>query len=192
MHRCLLRLGSYPYQNDPEEFLTNDVLRTAIMFVAHLFHIFHSDIGVLYQCMASLDQDKIRKKERDVHDDKDLNRVLHLLRNRRRSPDNPKAMIQGPSHPPVSHFPSSWSADFEQVIPGQEFRSFLRLMLVLNLYQSGIDIDNFANSIILAEVEKSTDCMLSTFLKSGASADGHITCDIFKSAIENDMVCITC
>lgn len=192
MHRCLLRLGSYPYQNDPEDFLTHDVLRTAIIFVAHSFYKLFADFtAILYQCMARLDREKIWKKERDADDDKDLNDVLSLLRNRRRDPDNPKSMIQGPRHPPASHFPSSWSTDFDQGIPRQEFRSFLRLMLVLNPYYSGIDVDNFANLTTLTEVERVTDCMLSTFFRSGSSVDDSITFDSFKPAIDNDMVSVT-
>lgn len=126
MHRCLLRLGSYPYQNDPEEFLTHDVLRTAIFLVYHAWEEIRAGYlddhtrAIIYQSMARIDQEKIQKKKqalRGADDDEDLENILDLLANKRRHPDNPKAMIRGPSHPPAAHFPSSWSADFNQTIP---------------------------------------------------------------------------
>ena len=193
MHRCLLRLGSYPYQNDPEEFLTHDVLRTAVILVYHASEEIRSaylDAGtravVLYQSMARLDRGKTQKRKRSADDDKDLKKVLDLLANRRRHPDSPKAMIRGPNHPPASHFPSSWSTDFEQAIPVRDFRSFLRLMLVLNPCCSEIDVGNFA--MTLTEVERVTDCILSAFLRPGASVDDDITFDIFNPVIRENTV----
>lgn len=59
-------------------------------------------------------------------------------------------------------------------------------------YSSGIDVDNFANLETLAEVERVTDCMLSTFSRSWASVDNDIAFDIFKPAIGNDVVSVSC
>lgn len=69
MHRCLLRLGSYPYQNDPEEFLTHDVLRTAIFLVHHVGeeicagYLDDHKRAIIYQSMARIDQGNIQKKK---------------------------------------------------------------------------------------------------------------------------------
>lgn len=192
MHRCLLRLGFYPYQNDPEEFLTDDVLHVTVIHVYRLAGRIicssPSSAQPVYQSMARLDREKTRKRERSEEDDDDLEFVLRKLANWRRHPDNPKAMIRGPSHPPASYFPSSWSTDFEQAIPEREFRSFLRLMLVLNQCHSNIYVDKFA--MVLTEVERATDCILSAFLRPGASVDDDITFDIFHPAIWHSAVSV--
>lgn len=195
MHRCLLCLGSYPYQNDPEEFLTHDVLRTAILLVYHAWEEIRSGYlddrtrAIIYHSMARINQEEIQKEKqasRSADDDEDLENVLDLLANKRRHPDNPKAMIRGPSHPPAAHFSSSWSADFNQTIPAQEFRSFIRLMLVL--YPDHIDVDKIA--MTLTEVEIIIDCILEAFLRYGASFDDDIAFDISNPVIRDNTVSV--
>lgn len=192
MHRCLLRLGSYPYQNDPEKLLTHDVLRTAFNEIYCLYG--RTDYGdpfpnrtkmVAFQCLASLDSRKPRNEEhRSEEDDYGLKSVLNGFRARCRDPDYPKQVYIGPSNPPPSHFPSSWSGDLDQTIPTGEFRSFLRLMMVLNLYNSGIDVARF--SACLTQVEKTTDCLLAAFQPS--LNHGMLSWENFSHAATYDVV----
>ena len=182
LHRTLLRMGSFPYQNDPEKLLVLDVLRTACI----LFKNEPEDLGgnhfllvIIFQSMAGLDPDRAQNygKPRDEDDDYHLKQALWIVRNQYRDPNNPRVMISGPKNPP-SHFPSSWSKNFNQSIPTAEFRSFLRLMIFLNLYDSCVDASNHH------QIEEVTECLLAAFRPSVTG----ITWDYFSQVIGNHMV----
>lgn len=56
MHRLLLRMGSFPYQNDPEEFLTLEVLRTACILLKRDSGDLDCNLGVIvFQSLAGFD-----------------------------------------------------------------------------------------------------------------------------------------
>ena len=87
IHRTLLRLGSFPYQNDPEELLTQSVLCTAVILLSR----FHGDIGGAYFfsdeariCFQSMAM-------REEPDDQNLINVLSGLRGRRRHPESSRS-----------------------------------------------------------------------------------------------------
>lgn len=68
MHRLLLRMGSFSYQNDPEKLLTLGVLRTACIFL----NKDSGDLGgnssfgiILFQSLASLDSVPDRSEAQD-------------------------------------------------------------------------------------------------------------------------------
>lgn len=84
---------------------------------------------------------------------------------------------------PSSHFPSPWASDVDQIIPVGEFRSFLRLMLVLSLFSSGIDVGCFSKC--LPQVERATDCLLAVFQPS---SNHGIPWEQFVHAAEDDVV----
>lgn len=185
LHRTLLRMGSFPYQNDPEKLLVSDVLRTAIILFSREPESLYEDhflLVIMFQSMARFapdkSQDQDHQKPRDEDDDYHLEKALRLVRNRYRNPNNPRTMISGLANPPASHFPSSWSRNFDQPIPTAEFRSFLRLMVFLNLYDSRADASNHV------QVEKVTDCLLAAFQPNIAG----IVWDHFSQAIANHMV----
>lgn len=190
IHRSLLRLGSFPYQNDPEELLTQGVLRTAVILVSNFVGdvdsaYFSSYEGrICFQSMASMASESISRDVslRKEDDDQDLINVLSRMRGRRRHPDHPKVMIRGPEQPPPSQFPSSWSRDLNQFIPTDEFRSFLRLMVVSNLFSCGTEAQDFATSI--PQTEKVTDCLLAAF----QAGPNGISWDAFNQVTKNDMV----
>lgn len=191
LHRCLLRLGSFPYYNDPEKLLTHDILQTAVIWVGFLFDHANHDapfVGreklIAFQVLAKLDSEKVRKEEqRSEEDDYHLEHVLRGFKIVRRIPSHPTQAYISPRSPPPSHFPSPWASDVDQMIPVGEFRSFLRLMLVLNLFNSGIDAGCF--SAFLPQVEKSTDCLLAAFQPSSSHS---ISWEGFSSAAEHDAV----
>lgn len=185
IHRSLLRLGSFPYQNDPEELLTQRVLCTAVILFPRVLGDVDSDQGrICFQSMASMASESVSRDEslREEADDHDLIKVLSRMRGRRRHPDHPKVMIRGPGQPPPLQFPSSWSRDLNQFIPTEEFRSFLRLMVVSNLFSSGIEAQDFATSI--PQTEEVTDCLLAAF----QAGPNGISWDAFNQVTKNDMV----
>ena len=191
LHRTLLRMGSFPYQNnpDPEKLLVLETLRTACI----LFSREPEDLAgnsdlliIMFQSMAGLGPRRAQEdgRPRDEDDDDHLKQALWMVRNRARDPNNPRVMISGPENPPPSHFPSSWSKDFDQSIPTGDFRSFLRLMTVLNLYHGGANVSNLS----VQQIEEVTSCMLAAFQPSTAG----ITWNNFSQVIENHMVSLQC
>ena len=189
LHRTLLRMGSFPYQNDPEKLLVLGVLRTAcILFNKEPENLAggHPLLVIIFQSMAGLDldkaQDNTKPKPRDEDDDYHLKEALSMAKNRCRDPNNPRVWLPGPENPPFSHFPSSWSKNFDQSIPTLEFRSFLRLMIFLNIYHSHMETRNIAS--LHLQVEKVTNCMLAAFQPSAAG----IIWNHFSQVIENHMV----
>lgn len=134
--------------------------------------------------MAGFDPDKAQDntKPRDEDDDYHLKETLLMARNRCRGPNNPNVWLPGPENPPSSHFPSSWSKHFDQSIPTLEFRSFLRLVIFLNMYHSHMERANTA--LLHLQVENATNCKLAAFQPSAAG----ITWNHFSQAIENHMV----
>lgn len=190
IHRSLLRLGSFPYQNDPEELLNQRVLRTAVILLSRFLadvdsaYFSNNEGRICFQSMASLASGEVVRDQssREEADDHDLMAVISGMKNRRRHPDQPKVMIQGPKQPPPPQFPSSWSRDLDQFIPTDEFRSFLRLIVVLNLFSSGIEAKVFITSV--PQTEKVTDCLLTAF----QAGPNGISWDVFDQVMKNDMV----
>lgn len=189
LHRVFLRMGSFPYQNDPEKLLVLGVLRTACILFTHEPEDLaegHPFLVIIFQSMAGLDPDKAQEntnpKPRDEDDDYHLKEALFVAKNRFRDPDNPSVWLPGLENPPSSHFPSSWSKNFDQSIPTLEFRSFLRLVIFLNMYHSHMETGNIAS--LHLQVEKVTNCMLAAFQPSAAG----IIWDHFNQVIGNHMV----
>lgn len=139
---------------------------------------------ICFQSMASMASESISRDEslREEADDHDLINVLSRMRGRRRHPDHPKVMIRGPEQPPPLQFPSSWSRDLNQFIPTDEFRSFLRLMVVSNLFSSGIEAQDFVTYI--PQTEEVTDSLLAAF----QAGPNGISWDAFNQVTKHDMV----
>lgn len=188
IHRFLRRLGSFPYQNDPEELLTQRV-------ILEVFYILGASVSytntgefssyrarLCFQSLASLVPKERNKSLRDEADDEDLIDVLSGMRGKRRHPDLPKIMIRGPEQHPPSHFPSSWSSDMDQLIPVNEFQPLLYLMVVLNLYDIGLGAEDFTTYI--PQVEKVTDCLLAAF----QAGPNGISWDEFNKVLTDEMV----
>lgn len=180
IHRFLRRIGSYPFQNDPGKLLTPRILSAGIFRSFDFCEFddrnitYDSQNRLYFQSMASMpskkpDQDKCL---RDEADDEDLIHALAVIRGARRKPGAPKVRIRGPVQPPPSNFRPPWSRNMEQLVPTCEFRAFLRLMVVLNLYDTGIDAREFAS--YRPQTEGVTDCLLAAFRPgpNGISWDG--------------------
>ena len=61
LHRVFLRMGSFPYQNDPEKLLVLGVLRTACILFSHQPENLaegYPFLVIIFQSMKGLDPDK--------------------------------------------------------------------------------------------------------------------------------------
>ncbi|KAF3388626.1 hypothetical protein F1880_003332 [Penicillium rolfsii] len=186
LHRCLLRLGSFPYHNDPEHTLSLDVLRTAIIILLgldgrKLLDQDNDEASIVYPDRLSKEQRILlfqsmaeRKgnpdSSRGPDDDYHLQKALDLITygNFKRNHRFPTAVTEGPEYPAVEHFPSSNSTLTSGSIMAEDFRPLLRLMLLTQLYVAGIDPDQFTSS--LSEIEAATDCLLAAFIDGGESS----------------------
>jgi hypothetical protein len=186
VHRCLLRLGSFPYHNDPHRTLSLDVLRTAMIILLGLDgrklldrdndeaslvypdRLSKEQRILLFQSMA--EQKGPPGSSRGPEDDYHLQKALDLITygNFKRNDRFPTVVTGGPEYPPIEHFPSSNSTLTSGSIPAEDFRPLLRLMLLTQLYVAGIDPDNFTS--YLSEIETATDCLLAAFLNGGESS----------------------
>ncbi|KAA8651135.1 uncharacterized protein ATNIH1004_000013 [Aspergillus tanneri] len=187
IHRCLLRLGSFPYHNNLHYTLSLDVLHTGMIILLGLDRggklvNREDDVAsldypdclsaeqriLLFQSMAE-PQVTPARLSRGLGDDYHLQRALDIITygNFKRNTWFPTAVTKGPKYPPVEHFPSSNSTLTSGSIPAEDFRPLLRLMLLTQLYIAGIDPDNFTS--FLSEIEAATDCLLAAFLNSGES-----------------------
>ncbi|KAF7122635.1 hypothetical protein CNMCM5793_000660 [Aspergillus hiratsukae] len=187
LHRCLLRLGSFPYHNDPHHTMPQDVLRTGIIILLGLDggkllqqdhdeasliypqHLNAAQRTLLFQSMAdvpSITSDTGRNVEDDFH----LQKALDLITygNFRRNAWFPTAVTKGPEYPPAENFPSSNSTLTNGSISLKNSRPLLRLMLLTQLHVAGIEPGEFTSCP--AQVEAVTDCLLAGF-QDRTSAD---------------------
>ncbi|KAI9930696.1 hypothetical protein MW887_011451 [Aspergillus wentii] len=203
LHRFLLRLGSFPYQNDPDKLLTLDVLRMAVI----LMLIYDSERAeadgpdttleydtsfadfrrVAFQSLATLDpfpSKQLQQRQRDEEDDFHLERVIHRINKEYnwQNPEDPKCIIFGPELS-VSDYASSWSNDLHRLIPIDEWRSLLRLLLVSQLYRGGINPQQF--STYPPQLEHVIDSVLGAF-KENTNATG-ISWEVFDRVVARSM-----
>lgn len=206
LHRCLLRLGSFPYHNDAQTILSLEVLRTGMIILLRLDSdkLLGRDEGrdvasllypeglnaahriLLFQSMREQPEAASsghRGNENDFH----LQKALDLITygNFQRDSQFPTAVTRGPEYPPANHFPSSSSNSTSGVIPVDEFRPLLRLMLITQLYVAGIEPYQFVTCS--SQVETATDCLLAALI-STMDAEPSIPCSTFDKCLEQSMV----
>jgi hypothetical protein len=207
LHRCLLRLGSFPYHNDPHRIMSQDVLRTGMIILLRLNggRLLKQDDGkasliypdrlnaaqrtLLFQSMADM-QANTTDTSRNVEDDFHVQKALDLITygNFRRNPWFPTAVTKGPEYPPAEHFPSSNSTLTNGLIPLKEFRPLLRLMLLTQLHVAGIEPDEFTSC--LAQVETVTDCLLAAFRDRNSPDATGVSFAAFDQVLDRSLVCI--
>ncbi|GFF39862.1 hypothetical protein IFM58399_05727 [Aspergillus lentulus] len=204
LHRCLLRLGSFPYHNDPHRIMSQDVLRTGMIMLLRLNggQLLEQDDGkasliypdrlnaaqrtLLFQSMADM-QATTTDTPRNVEDDFHLQKALDLITfgNFRRNPLFPTAVTKGPAYPPAEHFPSSNSTWTNGLIPLKDFRPLLRLMLLTQLHVGGIEPDEFA--CCLAQVETVTDRLLAAFHDRSAADFTGVSFAAFDQVLDRSL-----
>ncbi|KAJ5378170.1 uncharacterized protein N7496_005579 [Penicillium cataractarum] len=203
LHRCLLRLGSFPYHNDPHPALSLDVLRTGMIILLRLdrgklLDHDNDDASLVYPDRFSAKQRVLlyqsmteplgtfAQESRNPEDDYHLAKAIEIITygNFKRNSRFPTAVSKGPEYSPVEHFPSSNSTFTSGKIPVEDFRLLLRLMLLTQLYVAGIGPENFTS--FLSEIEGKTDCLLATFL-TGDGLSNAVSFTAFDSALANSM-----
>ncbi|KAJ5403157.1 uncharacterized protein N7487_009053, partial [Penicillium crustosum] len=203
IHRCLLRLGSFPYQNTPHCTLSLDVLRTGMIILlrlegSKLLDRDNNEASLVYPDSLSAEQRILlfqsltesqgssARSARNLGDDYHLHKALEVIvyGNFKRNVQFPTAVSQGPQYPPPEHFPSSNSTLTSGSIPNEDFRPLLRLMLLTQLHVAGLDPDIFTFS--LSEIEAATDCLLAAFLHDGWSSTA-VSFTAFDNIIGNSM-----
>ncbi|KAJ5757553.1 uncharacterized protein N7511_006247 [Penicillium nucicola] len=203
IHRCLLRLGSFPYQNDPHRTLSLDVLRTGMMILlkldrSKLLNGDNDEAALVYPDRLSAEQRILLFQSmtepqgtpagspRNLGDDYHLRKALEIITygNFKRNVQFPTAVMKGPQYPPAEHFPSSNSTLTSGSIPEKDFRPLLRLMLLTQLYIAGIDPDNLKS--FPSEIEVTTDCILAAFVHGGQSSNA-VSFKAFDSILSSSM-----
>ncbi|KAF7166146.1 hypothetical protein CNMCM5623_010023 [Aspergillus felis] len=204
LHRCLLRLGSFPYHNDPHRIMSQNVLRTGIIILLRLDGgtflqqdddkaslIYPDRLNVaqrtlLFQSMADM-QATTTGRNRNVEDDFHLQKALDLITygNFRRNAVFPTAVTKGPEYPPAEHFPSSNSTLTDGYIPLKDFRALLRLKLLTQLHVAGIGPDEFTSC--LSQVETVTDCLLAAFQDRSATDSAAISFATFNQVLDKSL-----
>ena len=201
LHRFVRRLGSFPYQNYPEELLTYNVLQMAvILLIVHDEKRWSADQEVtrasdpladfrvvIFQSLTTLEPSgsKEGQRQRSEEDDLHLQNVLDEINSRNywRDPEYPKWIFPGPECQ-ASDYRSSWSRDLHGSVPMDEFKSLLRLFLVAQLYHGGIDVQAFSNC--LSRLENITDCMLAAFEEDHDTTG--ISWEVFDRVVKRSMV----
>lgn len=160
IHRCMMRIGSFPYQNQPISTLTTDV---ALVAVIVLLRRHESSARAISDVSASEDDEEVRWAEwlrrilfqsmvirdsstadhsvsRSNSDDEDLLRAHKFVSNSNKWRDwehNPRVAHTGPPVISTSELPSSRSQDFSGFIPKDELEALIKLLLASQLYLTG-------------------------------------------------------
>ncbi|GFF52075.1 hypothetical protein IFM46972_09448 [Aspergillus udagawae] len=204
LHRCLLRLGSFPYHNDPHRIMSQDVLRTGIIILLRLDggNLLQQDVDkasliypdrlnaaqrtLLFQSMADV-QATATNTSRNMEDNFHLQKALDLITygNFRRNPRFPTAVTKGPEYPAAEHFPSSNSTLTDGYIPLKDFRPLLRLMFLTQLHVAGIEPEEFISS--LSQVETMTDCLLTGFQDRSAADSTGVSFATFDQVLDKSL-----
>lgn len=187
LHWTLLRMGLlFPYQNDPEKLHVSKVLRTAIILFRQEPEELCEDyfLVIIFQSMAGFTPDKAQDrdypKSRNEDDDYHLEKLFDQSGIGIRTP-KPEDYEKLSWKPSCFEFPFFLVEEFRATNPNCGIRSFLRLMVFLNLCDGRADTRNNI------QVEKATDCLLATFQPTISG----ITWDHFSQAIPNHMVKLT-
>lgn len=199
LYRSVLRLASYPYVLDPEpvQLLTVDALRTAVVILCRRPLWPSRD-----QCVSDFWLDALERKRRRLlfqsmmnifttlqyitrldKDDEDLNDVLDLLNEDNNSVWHAGAYngFEVPLFSAAESFPSSNSSELSGTISKDEFRSWLRLVLLSRL-------DPVGDVRWRRELEAVTDSMLDCFCESNArQVEDGISWQAFNNTIMNAM-----
>ncbi|KAJ5145722.1 uncharacterized protein N7515_000286, partial [Penicillium bovifimosum] len=202
IHRCLLRLGSFPYQNDPHRTLSLEVLRTGIIILLRLegnklLDPDNNEASLVYPERLSAEQRILLFQSltespgpsagsaRSPGDDYHIRKALEIVTygNFKRNGLFPTAVRKGPQYPLPEHFPSSNPTLASGSIQADEFRLLLRLMLLTQLYAAGLDPEVLTCS--LAEIETATDCLLAAFLRKSSTVSFTAFDEVIGNSIQN-------
>ena len=155
LYRLLLRVGSYPYHQDPSKKLDLSTLRTATVILLRNDEYRVRYIGgdeeknecaarlrarylrLLFQALAPTPD--LNTDEMGESDDEDVVEALRVISQRRilRHPTNPKIGTPAPEAPRPSSLPSSHARMLDGQLSGVDLQVLLRLFLACQLYWGG-------------------------------------------------------
>lgn len=204
LHRCLVRLGAYPYHNVPTYGpLTADVALVAMGIIHNHEHrgrwspiSWDCDPGdldqewatwarrVLFQCMSIAAADAAEEPTaRTDADDRDLLGAHETVERWNYTRDwerAPKRISRGEPIIQVRDLPSSRSQITRGTIPQAEFRSLVKLLLCYQLCEAG-----YEPGLILDQVDRdlstATDSVLAAFSTSDSEQGPGIGWDAFQA-----------
>ena len=181
LHRLVLRVGSYPYHQNPAKELDLGTLQTAIAILLRkddpplpsIEYVDEEEVKVaarlearysrlLFQSLAPTPSLDLNQKAEN--DDEDLLEALRVISKRRilRHPIHPKIGIPGPSLPSPSSFPSSYAQMLEGYVSKADLRNLIRLFLACQLYWDGNGPELVVGSSS-GDLNKATVCVLRAF-----------------------------
>jgi hypothetical protein len=167
LYRCVRRLGSFPWHNQPvsARYLDLESLATATVFLLRrheanisfpfpfaLWSSFRDEARqrdqwlhrLLFQCMSipvdatgQLDVDTISNMPAGSNAHLQQAHKLVTACNKQKSEADEKIVIYGPPIVEITALPSSRSEDFRGFIPKDEFQSLLNILLASQLYLFG-------------------------------------------------------
>lgn len=208
LHRCIARIGLFPYHNVHCEAPppTLDVISVALVILAHRFGetslgLCHPDDKpydltwdrwyrrLLFQCMSTCEAAP-EPANRCPDDDEHVlqaHKVVEAM-NKQRDCDRPKVMIRGDPIIPAQDLPSSRSQYIDGVIPQDQFKSLIKLLLFLQLCAVGFEPGHVCNEP--KRLDSATQSVLTAFLDPGVNEGSGITWDAFEAASSG--VCVSC
>ena len=180
LHRLVLRVGSYPYHQDPAKELDLGTLRTAIVILLRKEEegLRQTDIDgdeneviarlkarytrLLFQSLAATPS--LDTNQKGQIDDDDVVEALRIISKRRflRHPVNPKIGIPGPPIPSPGSLPSSHSQQLGGHVSKADLQALTGLFLACQLYWGGSGPEQVVESPSDG-LNRSIDCVLRSF-----------------------------
>ena len=184
MYQIVISLGSFPYHNDPVQYLTLNILRAAAAaFVREDDDWVRLNVDLIDEDVHQSRLDaKYRRRlfqslsnpgspsntlpddmSRNGDSDEDLIEALDFLsrHNKWRDIQNAKVSIKGTPIPPASNFPSSYSYMLHNSIPHENLQHLLQFLLSSQLCTSGMGPECFTGCI--EELETVSERFLKAF-----------------------------
>ena len=184
MYQVVISLGSFPYHNDPVQYLTLNILRAAaaafirddddwvrlnVDFIDEDVHQSQLDAKYRRRLFQSLSNPGSPSNtlpddmSRNGDSDEDLIEALEFLsrHNKWRDIQNAKVSIKGTPIPPASNFPSSHSYMLHNSIPHKNLQHLLQFLLSSQLCTSGMGPECFTGCI--EELETVSERFLKAF-----------------------------
>lgn len=203
IYQSMIRIGSFPYQNQPVSTLTADVALVAVIVLLRRHESSASaisDIGngdedeevrwaewlhrILFQSMVARDNLAAdQDAKRSVADDEDLLQAHKFVSNNNKWRDwerNPKVAHFGPPVISASELPSSRTQDLRGSIPQGELEALIKLLLTTQLYLIGIGPGNLVREE--KELHASMDSIAAA-LHRASGVNWHVFNSIFSESV---------
>lgn len=209
LYRWFLRAGCYPYHNQPEQYISLDILRVAVSsllrrddmifrrpelyppseeYVRKHAHRFRR---LLFQYLSA-DSTSSSSTRADAEDE-DIVDAIEIIEWRRTitlDPDCPIYRRTLPEPRTAEYYPSSRSASLDGGIPVAELKPLCKLLLACQLYLSVIGPEAVFED--KTRFDESLDSLMTVFgVKPSENASALVCWLEFEKALKQDVVCIS-